>query len=310
MFLVIIALALIACGVLTRICTRNVTTFTLGQGEQPDIAVRRAGRIGSVVFYVVAAVVIVAACVTVVGTKQVGVVTVFGKPQGTLSNGLHFKLPWEKVTEFDAAIQTDSHTGESCTSVRIGNQSTACADNSIRWRIVPTAADDLYQDYKDFDNVRDSLVTRQLNSAINEVFDDYDPLNTLDTEGELNQGDALVDLSAEVQSTLEDNIDSQIEVLSVIVPLVRFDGPTEEKISQYQQAIADTRIASQRKLTATEEADANTILSDSVSNDPNVLVSKCYDLLTAMSKAGQPVPAGFSCWPGGGSGVVIPAVTK
>src|SRR3546814_634740 len=80
---------------------------------------------------------------TIVPTKKVGVVTTFGKPTGTLSNGLHLIAPWDKVTEFDAAIQTDKHDDQraeadvsndqsKCTRVRIGNQSTACVSNSIR----------------------------------------------------------------------------------------------------------------------------------------------------------------------------------
>ncbi|HET7320819.1 MAG TPA: hypothetical protein VFI84_04545, partial [Candidatus Saccharimonadales bacterium] len=49
------------------------------------------------------------ASATVVSTKNVGIVTSFGKPVGSLSNGFHMVAPWAKVTELDAAIQTDSH---------------------------------------------------------------------------------------------------------------------------------------------------------------------------------------------------------
>ncbi len=130
-----------------------------------------------------------------VPTRNVGVVTTFGRPHDeTLSNGLHIKAPWDDVWNFDAAVQTDKFTGNedkddlktthTCTTVRIGNQSTACVDNSIRWQIVPDEADVLYQDYKDFDNVRDSLVTRQLITALNEAFSTYDPLNNIDENGQ------------------------------------------------------------------------------------------------------------------------------
>ena len=117
---------------------------------------------------------LVIAIFTIVPTKRVGVVTSFGKPTGTLSNGLHAIWPWEKVTSFDAAIQTDRHDDErndgdtgnnpdKCTLVRIANGgSTACLDNIIRWRIRKDEADTLYRDYRDFDRVRESLVTREL----------------------------------------------------------------------------------------------------------------------------------------------------
>src|SRR5690606_13462027 len=119
------------------------------------------------------------ASATIVPTKQVGIVTSFGKPTGVLTNGLHFVKPWEKVTQMDAAIQTDNNVGEEATTIRLGNQSTAEVENSIRWRIRPDKADVLYQDYRDFDKVRDSLVTRELKEAMNQTFKDYDPLSTV-----------------------------------------------------------------------------------------------------------------------------------
>lgn len=251
-------------------------------------------------------------CVTQVTTKNVGVVTSFGRPIDTLSNGLHLKAPWHKVTEFDAAVQTDSHKGSGsgdtspCTDIRIGNQSVACLNNSIRWRIVQDSADDLYRDYREFDNVRDSLVTRELDAALNEVFASYDPLATVDTNGR-STAKSLDDLSEEVTARLRLKVGDQVEVLSVIIPLVSFDKTTQDKINDYQAELANTRIAKQRQQTANAEAEANRKLSGSVSNDPNVLVSKCFDTLKDMVRAKQQIPAGFSCWPGGGSSVVIPS---
>jgi hypothetical protein len=76
------------------------------------------------------------------------------RPAGTLSNGLHVKAPWQSVTEMNGTIQIDNHTGEAATTVRLGNNSTAFVDISVRWRIQPAAADELFLDYRDFDNVR------------------------------------------------------------------------------------------------------------------------------------------------------------
>lgn len=250
-------------------------------------------------------------CITQVTTKNVGVVTSFGRPIDTLSNGLHLKAPWHKVTEFDAAVQTDTHKGDGndgspCTDIRIGNQSVACLSNSIRWRIVQDSADDLYRDYREFENVRDSLVTRELDAALNEVFADYDPLATVDVNGK-STAKSLDVLSEEVTTRLRQKVGNQVEVLNVIIPLVSFDRTTQDKINDYQAELANTRIAKQRQQTADAEAEANRKLSGSISKDPNVLVSKCFDTLKDMVREEQPIPAGFSCWPGGGSAVVIPS---
>jgi regulator of protease activity HflC (stomatin/prohibitin superfamily) len=104
--------------------------------------------------------VLILGATTIVSARNVGVVTTFGRPSGTLSNGLHWKAPWQSVTEMDGTIQIDNHTGENATTVRLGNNSTAFVDNSVRWRIQPAAADELFLDYRQFENVRDNLVTR------------------------------------------------------------------------------------------------------------------------------------------------------
>ncbi|WJJ55507.1 band-7-like membrane protein [Mycobacterium phage prophiT49-2] len=76
------------------------------------------------------------ASITTVGTRQIGIETTFGRPNGsTLSNGLHFKAPWANVTEMDGAIQIDQHKGDNRIKVRLGNSSTADADVSVRWQI-------------------------------------------------------------------------------------------------------------------------------------------------------------------------------
>lgn len=275
------------------------------------LIIRWTGR-GAAASAVLGLVLLAGACVTQVTTKNVGVVTSFGRPVGALGNGLHLKAPWHKVTEFDAAVQTDSHKGKNgdggstCTDIRIGNQSVACVDNSVRWRIVQDSADDLYRDYREFDNVRDSLVTRELDAALNEVFADYDPLAGVDVNG-ASTARSLDELSDEVTSRLREKVGQQVEVLSVIIPLVAFDKTTQDKINDYQAELANTRIARQKQQTADAQAEANRKLSGSVSKDPNVLVSRCFDILAEMVNAKEPVPAGFTCWPGGGTGVVLPS---
>ena len=64
---------------------------------------------------------------------------------------------------------------------------------------------------------------------------------------------------------------------------------------------ANTRIAEQRAKTAAAEARANEILAASVSNDPNVLVSKCLD----AAREARISPLG--CWPGTTAVPTVPA---
>lgn len=240
--------------------------------------------------------VLVLGSTTIVSTRNIGVVTTFGRPSGTLSNGLHLKAPWQNVTEMNGTIQIDNHTGDSATTVRLGNNSTAYVDNSVRWRIQPAAADELFLDYREFDNVRDNLVTRELRAALNEVFADFDPLAPENSEGANVQA-----LGDDVAAKLRAKVGNQVEILNVIVPLVNYDEATQSRINALNVEKANTRVAEQRAKTAEAEARANEILAASVSENPNVLVSKCLD----AAREGNISPLG--CWPGTSAVPTVPA---
>lgn len=260
----------------------------------------------AVVAAILAIVMLIWSCVTIVSTRNVGIVTSFGRPVGVLDNGLHLKLPWKKVSELDGTIQTDSQIGtfngegrcDNGTPVRLAINTTACVDNTIRWRIAPNAGDSLFRDYVTNANIQESLVTRELNATLNEVFSTYNPL-----AADAGAGPNLTDLSNLTTQKLQGKIGSQIEVQNVIISILHFDDNTQGRINALQAQNADTRIAEAKQQTATAEAQANRLLSASVSNDPNVLVSKCLDLIAQ----GKTFPAGFSCWPNGGMPVTIPA---
>ncbi|WP_246119744.1 SPFH domain-containing protein [Aeromicrobium flavum] len=267
----------------------------------------------AVVLGLLALVIAVLSMTAIVPTREIGVVTSFGRPIDVWSNGLHVKAPWQKVNKLDGTIQTDNFTGaDRAIDIRIGNGSTSGVDATIRWRIRLDAGKELYQDYRQMENIRDSLVTRELKAALNEVLGDYDPLVSvkagIGSDGATTS--AGVDLNAysqQVHEALSKRVGEDVEVLSVILPIIRFDQQTQEKINAYQAEVANTRIAEQREATAKAQAQANKNLAGSVSRDPNVLVSKCLDALEEMVKAGQNVPIGFSCWPGsGGTSVVVP----
>lgn len=243
-----------------------------------------------------AVVVLILGSTTVVSTRNIGVVTTFGRPSGTLSNGLHVKAPWQNVTEMNGTIQIDNHTGDSATTVRLGNNSTAYVDNSVRWRIQPAAADELFLDYREFDNVRDNLVTRELRAALNEVFAKFDPLAPENTEGTNVQA-----LGDDVAAKLRAKVGNQVEIINVIVPLVNYDEATQSRINALNVEKANTRVAEQRAKTAEAEARANEILAGSVSDNPNVLVSKCLD----SAREGNISPLG--CWPGTSAVPTVPA---
>lgn len=254
-------------------------------------------------------------CLVKVTTKNIGVLTTFGATSGEVSNGLHTKWPWEKVTEMDAAIQTDSYADKNCIQVRIANQQTACVSVNFQWRINPSAAQNLFKNYRTFDHVRDALVTRRLKAVLNERLEDYNPLNSVagaDLPPGQQPNPTLTEIAKQVNAQMGREIggkDGSIEVLSTIIPILTFDPETQGRINQLQQQVALTRVAKQSEKTAAAQAAANKALAGSVNTSPNVLVAHCINILETMVKNGQSVPAGFSCWPGGSLAGVIAGPT-
>lgn len=261
-----------------------------------------AGAVG-----VIALVALLLSCVTSVGTKNVGVVTIFGRPTGYLTNGLHFKAPWAQVHEISDAVQTDTYASDpedlgkaqggatdTCVHVRIERQAIACVNVSVRWQIKPTGVDYLYRNFKSNQHIQDNVVLRDLQQAMNAALGNYDPL-ALDANGN-NTNPSLTTYAEQVQTQMRSELSQWIDVQSVIVPFLSYDSATQSKVQQLLQQIALTRVAVQAEQTAKAQAAANKALAASVSNDPNVLVSKCLDILKEAVDKGMALPAGFSCF--------------
>lgn len=270
-------------------------------------------------------VLILVSCFTVVGTKDVGVVTSFGKPTGKdLTNGLHFKAPWQHVSELDGAIQPDIYEGKNCIPVRIGDSTTACVEGTIRWRIVPNQASILYQDYRSNDvneTIRDSLVKTQFNAALNDVLGKYNPLEQIAAQAQTDQHATITNtapnldkFSEAVEASMQQHLKNssrnghaQVEVVSITLNFIHLATSTQSKINDYLKEVGATRVAEQREQTTAAQAQANKNLAASVNNDPNVLVSKCFDTVEEAVKQHYQLPAGFSCWPGNNNALVVPS---
>ena len=275
----------------------------------------------SIIPLVIALFFVALSSITVVDTRNVGVVTQFNKPTGeTLNAGLHFKAPWEAVTDIDASIKVQEYFGEDAISVKIADGGDAQIGISYRWRINADGADTVFQDYRNSDleiedAVRKALVSTNVKSAINEEFGTYDPLSgaNLDNLTPEQLANAEINVVPDYEAfnkAIQENVEAKIkglgdliDIQSITISSVKLPESTQTRINAFNAAVQDTKIALQEVATKQAQAEGNNQLAASL-QDPNVLVSKCFDALAA----GQFVlPAGGSCWPGGGSGVVIPS---
>lgn len=242
---------------------------------------------------------------TQVQAKSVGIVTTGGHVSSeTLAPGYHFVAPWQKVTEIDATIQTDEYHGQKGVKVRLADGNTAIISATNRWSVNPKNAADVYSNFRSDDptkSLRDAVVSTQFKAALNAVFAGFDPLTLAGATEAKPDYNALAD---ETEKILLEHTKGLVDIESVTISLITLDKDSQRKIDEYISEVAKTRIAEQAQKTAAEQAKANRILSESISRDPNVLVSKCMD---AIADGDFNPPAGFSCWPGGNGAVVVPS---
>ena len=278
---------------------------------------KASGTRKAAVLPLLAAVVLLAvSCTTIIQAKNVGVLTTFGKPTKSLTAGLHVKAPWQKVTELDGTKITAKFAGDDRIEVRIGDGTTAAVETAIRWSIVPEKADEIYADYRSDDvneNVREALVETVFKSAINSVFGQYNPTSELvavdpTSERRINFVPDYDGLATEVTDSMKARVAEMggyVRVEFVTISGITLSPETQKKINEFQAEVARTQVALQAERTNRAQAAANKALSDSLSNNPNVLVSRCLDTLQTMVDNNQSVPAGFTCWPGSGSNLVL-----
>lgn len=252
---------------------------------------------------------------TTIPVRTVGIETTFGgKPVRPLTNGLHWMAPWHGVDkEWDGSVQTlklttsHSDSGDPVT-VRLANQTTAQVDVTLQWFIKPDAdVLGLYRSYKTFANVEDNLVLRQLQQSLNDQFAHYDPLAAINGTA-AGTGPTVDQLAAQARVSLQKALGDAINVGTMTIPLVHFDATTESRLVQYQQALADTRIAQQREQTAEKIKEANDILAGTQSTkDPGVQYQNCLNLISDLAGKGQlkDLPPTFNCGGAGQTPVIV-----
>ncbi|SCF26921.1 Regulator of protease activity HflC, stomatin/prohibitin superfamily [Micromonospora viridifaciens] len=175
--------------------------------------------------------------------RSVGIVTSFGKPTGKVTgSGLKWVAPWQRVGEWDAGRQKYDHIGSNnCVRVRTGTLADACVEVLVEWQVQPDNAPKQFMDYKgDFDSFRGQRVGVQLDSAVNDAFSTYNPLERIDAKtGSLNVD--LKPFAENIKSNAERRLAEDVDILSVTITRVNHDEKTEGNIKAFQDKLAQTR---------------------------------------------------------------------
>ncbi|MFJ6197670.1 SPFH domain-containing protein [Micromonospora sp. NPDC092111] len=175
--------------------------------------------------------------------RSVGIVTSFNKPTGRVTgSGLKWVAPWQKVGEWDAGRQKYDHIGgDRCVRVRTGTLADACVEVLIEWQVKPENAPKQFMDYKgDFQSFRGQRVGVQLDSAVNDAFAAYNPLEKIDARtGNLNVD--LKPFAQGIRGNAEARLSGDVDILSVTITRVNHDDKTEGNIKAFQDKLAQTR---------------------------------------------------------------------
>lgn len=245
----------------------------------------------------------------IVSTRNVGIVTSFGRPVDERGAGVAWVAPWQKVNEMDAAIQLQSFQGNSyddpqtAIKVRLANNSAAYVEENLNWRIREQAAGSLFQDYRTFGNITVNLVDKQAQVALSKEFSTFNPqlaavvdptkpVDTTQPQTQMSpaQGANLPAMADRVKVDLQHAVGDRIEIIDVRIPGIFYDSATQQRIDQYNQKVQETRNAQQDVQTATQNALASAQRAAQPIPDLRIAVFNC---INEMVKA-QKDPAG--CW--------------
>lgn len=277
---------------------------------------------------VLAVLLVLFASFTQVHAKEIGVGVSFGKPVAEYNAGVHAKPFWQSVTKINETVYTDTYGGKTkdamdALPVRLGDGNQASVDTTIRWHVNPDAVDYIYATYRSDDpaeQLRSSVVETQYEAVVNAVFSKFNPTSViqdvnlkdpLQASRQLNFSPDYNQMAADITSQMKEAVKdadgtSLVIVDKVTVAGVGYSDATESRISGLVQQAAKTQQAVQLEATNQALSDANGKLSNSLSGEDGVkvLVQQC---LNDLADKKFTAPPGFSCWPGQGSSVVLPA---
>lgn len=296
-------------------------SFFMGKAHAKKATIRnqqeaaRGARFVGIALLVLGVFVIGLNSFTQVPARNVGIVNAFGRAESSLDNGIHLVKPWASIEIVDATVQNINLKADMglwaqniCTTitVRLANQTTACIDGTLQWNIEQGGnANKLWQSYRGTNdnvvaNVGKNMVERELQRAANNAFETYNPLAILpSSEGATGTApETTVNLSKRIEADMKRSVDPGVIVDRLLISVVHFDATTQQKLNGFAQAVADTQIATQQKLTAEQQRLANEELSRSAaSSDPGVQFQNCINLIRELAAKGvlKELPPAFTC---------------
>lgn len=331
LLVVVGVLAFLAAGPVGRkLREQHAAAVAKAEAKGKDAPEHATGRMVPTLLRVGGVAGVVIGLITTVGgmayTQDVGEVKVLRSFTGEVAGvdtteGLAFKAPWVETVDFDVRNQQAIYKGEGYATsegemvngpeitFQDKDKVTGNADVAIRYSIDPASVGEIYQEYPSQEALTARLIDQDMRSVVRNAFAGYTTAGVLELRGELEQ-------------TIREGLEGRWEGTGVIVESVALQGirypqstqdgfaQAQESATSLKKAQADLEVrkaeAEQRKVVAQGEADANRILSESLT--PEVLQQQYNETLVEVGKGGNlvVVPEGSTPLidtgrPGGGS---------
>lgn len=218
----------------------------------------------------------------------------------TSETGIHLRAPWQKTIVYDirnnvisfVADGTEDYTGGSATGkqVTVNDASGVAADVDIQvnYSLDPSKAIDIYKDYGSQENFVRSIAAVDVRSVPREISGQFDTITLLTDRGQFTDA---------IEKELSERWEKYgLIIEQVSVQEIRYPESVTSKYAEAQQALIDKEKAQNeqetakveaetKKIEAQGEADANKILTESLTSE--VLQQRYIDALNEIGKNGN-----------------------
>ena len=262
----------------------------------------RAGKVIYAGLAILGLIVVAATCFYTQDAGDVVVLRNFGGniAGSTSETGIHLRAPWQSTIVYDirnnvisfVADGTEDYTGGSATGkqVTVNDASGVAADVDIQvnYSLDPSKAIDIYKDYGSQENFVRSIAAVDARSVPREISGQFDTITLLTDRGQFT-------------SAIQDELSKRWEKYGLIIEQVsvqeiRYPESVTSKYAEAQQALIDKEKAlnqqetakveaETKKIEAQGEADANRILTESLTIE--VLQQRYIDVLNEIGKNGN-----------------------
>lgn len=298
-------LVVVAAGALAFVSSFNKAEIRKEQETRDECRPHRAERLNPVLSAIPAALAVMVLATGCVYTQDAGDVVVLrdfgGNIAGSTSEtGFHVKAPWQDCIVYDIRNNvitfvkdgSDDYMGGSASGnqVTINDASGVNADMDIQvnYSLDPSKAIDIYRDYGTQENFVKSIAAVDARSVPREISGQFDTITLLTDRGQYTKA-------------IQDELASRWEKYGLVIEQVsiqeiRYPESVTSKYAEAQQALIDKEKAQNqqetakveaetKKITAQGEADANAILTQSLTDE--VLQQRYIEALKEIGANGN-----------------------